>query len=216
MRPALPPASPLSRIDSKRIAANSLAVLVHVLAFAVLMLPRTWTPPTRPAPPPLVVMPEIVTPKPPVPMPPPDPQPERPRTPTPAATPAAVATPAAEGPAVLDTGTQAAPPQNEGTPADTYTPGPPGLATLAYDVHPAPRYPRSAMRAGQSGTVVLKVLVDEQGWPRQVEVETSSGHRELDRAAREQVLSAWRFHPATDQGRPVSAYALVPIAFSLP
>jgi hypothetical protein len=30
------------------------------------------------------------------------------------------------------------------------------------------------------------------------------------------VLAKWRFHPAQAQGRAVRAYALVPIAFSLP
>jgi protein TonB len=58
--------------------------------------------------------------------------------------------------------------------------------------------------------------VDEQGWPKEVAIETSSGHRDLDRAAREQVLAKWRFHPATRQGRAIPAYALVPIGFSLP
>ena len=94
--------------------------------------------------------------------------------------------------------------------------GPPMVETLAYDVHPAPRYPRQAVRAGLEGTVTLRVLVDEQGWPRSVEIEQSSGHRELDRSAREHVLAKWRFHPAQRQGRAISAYALVPIDFRQP
>jgi protein TonB len=49
-----------------------------------------------------------------------------------------------------------------------------------------------------------------------VEIERSSGHRELDRTAREHVLAKWRFHPAQRQGRAISAYALVPIDFRLP
>lgn len=94
--------------------------------------------------------------------------------------------------------------------------GPPTLAILAYDVHPAPRYPRQSLRDGHAGTVTLRVRVDEYGQPQEVVIERSSGHRELDRAAREQVLARWRFHPAQHQGRAVAAYALVPIVFSLP
>ncbi len=212
--PTIPSSS--AGIDAQRVAGNSLALLLHALALSVLMLPSGWTPPARPAPTPLVVMPDVVKPEPLRPMPPPDPRPERERRPTPLATPTAVRSPITDSAPVLDAGTQAAQPIAEGTLAETYTPGPPALAILAYDVYPAPRYPRAAARAGKTGTVTLKVLVDAQGWPRQAEVDTSSGHRELDRAAREQVLAKWRFHPAQSQGHAVSAYALVPIEFTLP
>ena len=47
-------------------------------------------------------------------------------------------------------------------------------------------------------------------------VDGRSGHRELDRSAREHVLAKWRFHPAQRQARAISAYALVPIDFRLP
>lgn len=214
-RHAHTPAFP-TPLDPQCIAGNTLAILLHALALAVLMMPNRWTPPARPAPEPMVVVPEVVEPEKLKPMPPPNakPEPKPSATPTPAA--AATPTPVAESAPVQETGTEVAMPADKGPPAETFTPGPPALATLAYDVHPAPRYPRAAARAGKTGTVTLKVLVDDQGWPRQVEVETSSGHRELDRAAREQVLSAWRFHPAQREGRAVSAFALVPIEFSLP
>ncbi|MBP6626647.1 MAG: energy transducer TonB [Arenimonas sp.] len=205
-----------SSLDAQRIAGNTLALALHAVALAILLMPSGWTPPARPMREPLVVMPDVVKPEPLRPMPPPDPRPERARTPTPVATPTATAIPIADPLPVLDAGTQAADPVAEGTPAETYTPGPPALATLAYRVYPAPRYPRAALRAGKTGTVTLKVLVDEQGWPRQVAVDTSSGHRELDRAAREHVQATWRFHPAMQRGRAVSAYALVPIEFTLP
>src|SRR5690606_32454384 len=58
-----------------------------------------------------------------------------------------------------------------------------------------PRYPAVAMRRGLEGTVVLRVMIDASGVPEAVRIERSSGHRELDRAAREHVLAAWRFHP---------------------
>ena len=151
-------------------------------------------------------------------MPPPPTQPviERPRT-TPVTTQVQTTVPVVDSPPVMDQGTEPAIAEDPGPPVeDSFEVGPPQLATLAYDVYPPPRYPRQALRNGDTGTVLLRVLVDEQGWPKEVVVETSSGHRELDRAATQQVLSKWRFHPATHQGRPIRAYALVPIGFSLP
>lgn len=209
--------SDFDRIDAKRIAGNSLALLVHALALALLMLPGTWEPP-RPAPRPETVVVEYVPPKEiPVTTPPPTvPTIERRREPTPVATPQTTTAPVTDTAPVMNEGTEYAEPVEEGLPVDTFVAGPPVLEALAYDVHPAPRYPRQAARAGLEGTVTLRVLVDEQGWPRSVEIERSSGHRELDRSAREHVLAKWRFHPAQRQGRAISAYALVPIEFRLP
>lgn len=216
---SLPQPSPFAGLDAKRIAANSLALAIHAVAFAVLLVPSTWSPPpARPKPDRLTVVPIVVpTPEiipttaphdrqPPV---TPVTQPVRPVSP--------VAPVQAEAVPVVEDGSEIAPdvaPDPVG-PVD-FTPAGPQVATLAYDVSPPPRYPRQALRTGATGKVVLRVLVDEQGLPREVSIETSSGHAVLDRAAREQVLSKWRFHPATHQGRPIPAYALVPIGFSLP
>ncbi|MBE2211979.1 MAG: TonB family protein, partial [Xanthomonadaceae bacterium] len=43
----------------------------------------------------------------------------------------------------------------------------------------------------------------------------SSGHRVLDRAAREQVLRKWKFVPARRNGRAVRAVGTVPVAFTI-
>ena len=64
--------------------------------------------------------------------------------------------------------------------------------------------------------MLLRVLVDAFGRPVEVTVERSSGHRDLDRAARDKVLADWRFDPAQRDGVAVPAYALVPIDFTLP
>ncbi len=88
-------------------------------------------------------------------------------------------------------------------------------ATIAYETATPPAYPIAALRAGVQGTVVLRVLVDENGKPVQVLVAHSSGSHLLDRAALEHVLAAWRFHPATRDGKPVRAWAMVPVKFSL-
>ncbi len=216
---SLPQPSPLAAVDAKRIAGNTLAFAIHAVVFAVLLVPSTWTPPAKPARVErMTVLPEFVPPPEIEVMPAPPEQPviERPR-PTTVTNPIQTTVPVVDSPPVMDEGNEQAVAVDPGPPVEeTFEVGPPQLATLAYDVYPPPRYPRQALRNGDTGTVVLRVLVDAQGWPKEVEIETSSGHRELDRAARTQVLSKWRFHPATRQGRPIPAYALVPIGFNLP
>lgn len=86
---------------------------------------------------------------------------------------------------------------------------------LDYASNPAPAYPRAALIAGFEGTVVLEVTVDENGKPIAVAIATSSGSRELDRAARDQVLRAWRFQPAMQNGHAVRAIGMVPVNFTL-
>lgn len=88
-------------------------------------------------------------------------------------------------------------------------------AALRYIAAPAPTYPRPAVRAGLTGTVWLRVLVDEAGRPAAVEVDQSSGHRILDDAARRQVLAHWRFQPALHDDQPTQAWGRVPIEFKL-
>lgn len=88
-------------------------------------------------------------------------------------------------------------------------------ATIAYATATPPDYPIAALREGVQGTVLLRVLVDETGKPIQVLVLKSSGSRELDKAARNHVLAAWRFHPAQRDGHAVQAWAQVPVKFSL-
>lgn len=75
-------------------------------------------------------------------------------------------------------------------------------------------YPAIAKRQRLEGTVLLRVLVGADGVPQRIDVERSSGHSVLDRAAREAVMT-WRFEPGTRNGQPFAAYGLVPIAFRL-
>ena len=77
-----------------------------------------------------------------------------------------------------------------------------------------PMYPPTSRRAGEEGTVRLKVLVDEKGKPRDVAVATSSGFARLDQAAMEAVRK-WRFVAATDGTNPISAWTQVAITFRL-
>lgn len=93
--------------------------------------------------------------------------------------------------------------------------GPVSGVRLAYAEAGAPPYPRESLRSGHQGTVVLQVLVGIDGRPLEVSVETGSGYRQLDEAARRHVLRHWRFQPAMRDGQAVQAIGLVPIEFSL-
>jgi protein TonB len=77
-----------------------------------------------------------------------------------------------------------------------------------------PTYPPAARRAGEEGTVRLKVLVDERGRPKDVAVATSSGFARLDQAAMDAVRK-WRFVAATDGTNPISAWTQVAVTFRL-
>ena len=83
-----------------------------------------------------------------------------------------------------------------------------------YRETPQPHYPDSARREGKEGRVLLRVLVDEEGKSKVIEVNTSSGHDTLDQAATE-ALKQWRFMPARASGKPVETWVKVPIEFQL-
>ena len=84
----------------------------------------------------------------------------------------------------------------------------------AYLDNPAPVYPSRARDLGESGTTILRVLVDENGRPKSIDIETSSGSARLDRAAADAVKK-WKFVAARHGDQAVSAYVLVPLAFKL-
>ena len=89
------------------------------------------------------------------------------------------------------------------------------LATHArYRDTPRPQYPESARREGREGRVLLRVLIDDQGRSKTVEINTSSGSQVLDRAAAE-AIQRWRFHPARYGDQPVESWLRIPIEFRL-
>lgn len=67
--------------------------------------------------------------------------------------------------------------------------------SAAYLHNPKPRYPLSAWRQEESGTVRLKVLVTPQGTAARVELEQSSGSAALDQAALETVKAGASYRP---------------------
>lgn len=106
---------------------------------------------------------------------------------------------------------------NDGSDTETVDIGTSGPAAmqLGYRLAPAPNYPKRALQQRLTGTVLLQVLVGTDGRPLEVTVMQSSGHRELDEAARAQVLKRWSFQPATRNGQAVQAIGMVPIEFAL-
>lgn len=82
----------------------------------------------------------------------------------------------------------------------------------AYLSNPAPAYPLAARQAGEQGTVTLRVLVTRDGLPSRVEIEKSSGSKNLDAAARDGVWG-WRFVPARQGSDPIESWMLVPVVF---
>lgn len=91
---------------------------------------------------------------------------------------------------------------------------PAALSQVRYRDTPRPEYPESARRAGRQGSVLLRVLVDEHGRSKKIEIHQSSGSDALDRAAAE-AIRRWRFIPARYGDQPVASWIRIPIDFSL-
>ena len=201
-------------LDPKRIAATSAAIVVHVAVLMMLMMPAQIAPPKTVKDTPMVAVPiERVIPKPIL----PPPVPTRPR-------PVTTQTPLPPAPL------QVVVENTEPRPNDTFVerttteevettafsePATPSFAQIRADLAPAPPYPPQALQRRLAGLVMLRILVDETGKPIDVAVETSSGVRLLDDAAVKFVLKRWHFVPATQDGRAIKAYALVPVSFEL-
>ncbi|WDS37346.1 energy transducer TonB [Pseudoxanthomonas sp.] len=219
------PYGPETGLNPARIAGISVAILVHVAAFLLLLIPATLPPLVqhldvpkpqfeiieKPKPKPIEVpidTSKLIQPPPLV------RRQEKPQAPVAPPTPITIDTPSSM-PAIAE----AVVPSELGPVTDnasiTAPTGPISASHLAYVRAPAPAYPRSAIMAHAEGTVILRVLVDVDGTPLEVVIETSSGNRELDRVARTQVLKSWKFQPAMQDGRAVQAYGRVPVDFSL-
>ena len=71
-----------------------------------------------------------------------------------------------------------------------------------------PQYPPAALRAQETGIVLVAFLIDVNGAVLESKVERSSGHMLLDEAAR-RALSLCKFKPATTDGKPERAWAKI-------
>ena len=91
-----------------------------------------------------------------------------------------------------------APTTGTGKPSTGITPAP-AVQTLTFGegegTQPAPRYPDTARRAGQEGTVVIRFSVDADGRVRAAEPSSPSPWGALNREALRVVREQWRFKP---------------------
>jgi TonB family protein len=78
---------------------------------------------------------------------------------------------------------------------------------------PQPQYPESARKAKLSGNVVVALIVDQDGIPRNVQVARGMGN-EFDEKAVEAVQQ-YRFKPATQNGEPVPVNLKVEVNFQM-
>jgi protein TonB len=88
------------------------------------------------------------------------------------------------------------------------------VSSVEYIRPPQPVYPAMSRRLGETGTVVLRILIGEKGQPEQVLVQKSSGSSSLDEAGRQAALRAL-FKPHLEDGKPVAVFVLVPLNFQL-
>jgi protein TonB len=76
-----------------------------------------------------------------------------------------------------------------------------------------PEYSEQARQSKFQGTVLLRVVIDEKGFPREIGVTRPLGLG-LDEKAMAAVRR-WRFKPATKDGKPVAMEAVVEVNFRL-
>lgn len=214
---------PRERVDGSRIAANAGAIAINAVIAMLLMAP--------------LAIPELMEPEPnnetifEFPTPPPKPKPIEPPIrvevthkpnprPQPIAQPQVTPQPQPVADLPADPMDFAVEPVEHATTEPVASSGigidtPLEGAALRYASAPPPTYPIDALREGVTGTVLLEVLVDTDGKPLKVDIAQSSGNRQLDRAARQQVLTRWSFEPAMRDGRLVQAIGMVPVEFTL-
>ena len=100
-------------------------------------------------------------------------------------------------------------------------PAPPAaVADIGGSVDPSsvsqfvPNYPNAEMRRCIGGTTTVIVSIDANGGVLGVDVESSSGNRNLDREV-VKAAKRWRFNPAVEGGRKVASRVRVPFQFQL-
>lgn len=211
-----------------RRALVSGVVLVHLVGAWALQRAGARTNMPPPPPVPIAVQwialpaPEPAAPPPPAPRPIPRPPATSPLVtaaprPQPATTTAPAPTPVAEAPATPAPApapvTAPAPPAPQVTAAPA---GPVALPASALRYVTVPRlvYPAASRRLGETGTALVRVVVDVNGLPREVTLHQSSGHPRLDEAALDAMRGA-RFQPYRVDGKAVEAVAIAPLAFQL-
>ena len=215
-----------------KVAVTAMVLAVHALAlWGLQRLPgATPAPMVIPA----QVIATFITPEPepivmpePMPLAPPEPvvQPKPVPKPQPKPLPKAVASPD-PAPATAPTGTLDPEPTAPATPtpaptaaqASATTDAPAAIvmpsSSAAYLNNPRPSYPSISRRMGEQGKVMLRVFVNAQGQPEQIQIQQSSGFDRLDKAAVDAVRR-WKFTPGSRNGVAEAMWNIVPINFVL-
>lgn len=212
------PVVPETRPRWSRVAGMSAACIVHGVMFGLLLLaPRSELPAQAEDSEPLLTFiehepePEPPPPPPVAEVPPPPVMKQRPVDPPPTPTPPPVIAVVPETPM-----TYRVDPQPPAPPTPPAEPVPDGDPSLGADYHQRKGlvYPQQSLIRREQGTVLLRVFVNAGGDPEQVEVQRSSGSRNLDRAAVDAV-KRWRFRAGTRNGVATAGWVVVPIDFRL-
>lgn len=196
-----PRAAPTPRISGRAICIG-VTLAIHVVgALAFMQMTRQQPVAEQPA----AIVASIIDEAPPAETPPPDfsPPPMNVSYSLPTPDPVVVDTENVAANAITTTPTSDAPPST-GTP--------PMVESVEYLRAAPPVYPKESQRRHEHGTVVLRVLVDAEGRPAQIEVERSSGFERLDNAARDAVAK-FLFRPYEVNGTKQAAQVLIPIGF---
>ena len=120
-----------------------------------------------------------------------------------------MAQPAPEIP--IDVPSDATPPADS---AVTSSSAPAEVSDLQVNHRTDPVYPPASRRAGEEGTTVLRVLVDERGRPGDISIVQSSGFARLDQSAVD-AIRRWTFAAARNGSQTVRAYTTVKVSFRL-
>ena len=207
---------------------TELVVPAQILAELITPPPAPAAPPV-PTPPPPAAPPAPTPPQPPKPRPtPPPPKPRAAPQPAPVAQArptAPVAAPAPQAPA--EAAPEPAPPPSVAAPAPPAPsppappapPAPPVLvqpsSSAAHLNNPKPAYPAMSKRLGESGRVVVRVLIGPDGRAQDARIQRSSGFVRLDQLALETTRDRWRYVPGTRNGVPEAMWFNVPLNFVL-
>ena len=195
---------------------RAVEVVVPAEILAEFIAPPPPPAPPAPAPLPVAQPPKPEPPKPRVAAPAPKPRP----APRPEPAPLAVQEAAPTAPVV--TAAPPEPPSRAPVAAPVSPPAPPAppvvvlpSSNASYLNNPKPSYPAMSRRLGETGRVVLRVLIGTDGRAQEAHIQRSSGYERLDQVALETVRDRWRYQPGTRNGVPEAMWFNVPINFVL-
>ena len=203
-------------------------VQAQILAELIAPPPPPAAPPAPTPPPPAPPAPA----SPPPPKPRPAPPPPKPRAAPPRPAPVVQPRPAAPVVAPAPTAPAPVPAAPEPTPSPAAAaapaapapsppapPAPPVIVqpstSAAHLNNPAPTYPAMSKRLGESGRVVVRVLIGPDGRAQDARIHRSSGFDRLDQVALETARDRWRYVPGTRNGVPEAMWFNVPLNFVL-